>query len=523
MVSLVLVWLRAAGLAGQALALGGAAFALVVLARAGAPDAPHRLRSTLAMAAAGAGLAAAAQAGMLATIARAFADDAGWPIGALLGSTVGLVGVARLVIALGVAGAAFALRRAPSARAWSALLVVGGTLLAVSGALVGHATGREDSGWLVAVGALHQAAAGVWVGGLVCAAALTVRHDAQASIGWLRPFSALAAAAAGTTGLTGIMLALEYVATPRVAIGTAYGAMVLAKITLFVALLTMGALNYLALRGQRASAPVNAIVVRRRLEVEAGLALVTVFLAASIASASPGVDAGVDRATPEEVRRLFTPGWPRLETPTPAELVATSGLGNPDVPRTAEEIAWSEFGHNVSGLFILAMGVLATLERTGRARWARHWPLLLIALAGFIAWSIDPEGWQTGAVGFWDQMRSPEVVQHRIFLALTAVFGIAEWRVRSGRRPESGSRYLFPLVAIVSGILLISHIHEVSNTRSLFLMEVTHLPLGLVSLVAGWARWLELRLPSVNGAGPGHVWGPALCLFGLILTFYREA
>jgi len=521
-VSFVLLWLRAAGLVGQALALGGAAFALVVLARAREPHVPHRLRSTLAIAAAGAALAAAAQAGILATLARAFADDAGWPIGALLGSTVGLAGVARLVIALAVAGAALALRRAPSARGgW--VLLVAGALLAASGALVGHATGREDFGWLLGVGALHQAAAGVWVGGLVCAAALTVRHDAQASIGWLRPFSGLAAVAAGAIALTGVALALEYVATPRVAIGTSYGAMVLAKITLFLALLAMGALNHLALRSQRASAPADAIVVRRRLEVEAGLALVTVFLAASIASAPPGVDAGVARASPEEVRHVFTPRWPRLDTPTPAELVATSGLGDPDAPRSAAEIAWSEFGHNVSGLFIVAMGVLATLERTGRARWARHWPLLLIALAGFIAWSLDPEGWQTGVVGFWEQMRSPEVLQHRIVLVLTSAFAIAEWRVRSGRRPDSVLRYLFPVAAIASGVFLISHSHEVSNAKSAFLMEVTHLPLGLVSLVAGWARWLELRLPPADGVGPGHVWGPAFCLFGLILTFYREA
>jgi putative copper resistance protein D len=522
-ISFVLLWLRAAGLAGQALALGGMAFALVVLFRGGTPHAPHRLRSTLAIAAAGAGLAAAAQTGILVTLARAFADDTGWPFGALLGSTVGRGGLVRLVLALGVAAVALALRQAPSSRTWWAPLVAASVLLAVSGALVGHATGREHFVWLVAVGSLHQAAASIWVGGLVCAVALTVRQDAHAAIGWLRPFSALAAVAAATTALTGIALALEYVATPRAAIGTSYGAMVLAKITLFAALLAMGGLNHLALRSQQASAPGDAIVVRRRLEVEAGLALVTVFLAAAIAAAPPSVDAGVERATPEEVRHLFTPHWPRLHTPTPAELLATSGLGDPDAPRTAEEIAWSEFGHNVAGLFIVAMGVLATLERTGRARWARHWPLLLIALAGFVAWSMDPEGWQTGVVGFWEQVRSPEVVQHKILLALTSLFGIAEWRVRSGRSPDSGWRYLFPLVAIVSGVLLISHSHEVSNAKSLFLMEITHLPLGLVSLVAGWARWLELRLPSVSGAGPGHVWGPALCLFGLLLTFYREA
>jgi putative copper resistance protein D len=54
-------------------------------------------------------------------------------------------------------------------------------------------------------------------------------------------------------------------------------------------------------------------------------------------------------------------------------------------------------------------------------------------------------------------------------------------------------------------------------------MELSHLPLGLVSLLAGWSRWLELRLPPADRGGPGRLWGPAFCLFGLILTFYREA
>ena len=219
---------------------------------------------------------------------------------------------------------------------------------------------------------------------------------------------------------------------------------------------------------------------------------------------------------------MFTPQWPRLSTPTLAELAAASDLADPNAPRTAEITAWSEFGHNVAGLFVLAMGIFATLERTGRAPWARHWPLLIIALAGFVAYSVDPEGWQTGAVGFWEHLLSPEVVQHRILLILTALFGFAEWRVRSGRHPDSPWRYVFPVVAIWSGVLLLAHAHELSDGKSAFFMELSHLPLGLVSLLAGWSRWLELRLPPVKSGGPGRIWGPALAVFGLLLVLYRE-
>jgi putative copper resistance protein D len=230
-----------------------------------------------------------------------------------------------------------------------------------------------------------------------------------------------------------------------------------------------------------------------------------------------------DRATPEEVRRIFTPQWPRLQTPSAAELAAASDLADPKAPRQPVNTQWSEFGHHVAGVFVLAMGLLATLERTGRAPWARHWPLLLIPLTGFITWSMDPEGWQTGTVGFWEQLLDPEVLQHRLLLVVTGAFAVAEWRVRSGRHPRSPWRFVFPLACICGGVLLLAHVHQVNNPKTVFFMELTHLPLGLTALLAGWARWLELRLAPAHTSWSGRLWAPALVVFGLLLVFYREA
>jgi putative copper resistance protein D len=263
-------------------------------------------------------------------------------------------------------------------------------------------------------------------------------------------------------------------------------------------------------------------VLRRRLEVEAGLGIIAIFLAASIGAAPPAVDVGADQATLGEIRAVFTPQWPRLTTPSLAELAAASELGNPSAPRSAEETAWSEFGHHVAGLFIVSMGLLAILERTGWAPWARHWPLLFIGLTAFVAYSLDPEGWQTGRVGFWEQLLGLEVLQHRILLAVTALIGLGEWRVRSGRNPSSPWCYVVPVASILAGTVLLSHAHEVSDAKSAFLMELSHLPMGLVVLVGGWARWLELRLPPVDGRKAGRSWGPALLALGLLLLVYRE-
>ena len=534
------MWLRAAGLVGQIVALGGTVFALVVLRRGREQSPAGALERTLALVTSGAVLAAAAQVGSLAALAADLADDAGWPIAALLSSTVGIAALMRVGAAGLVAAATLALRRAPDSGARHALLLSAAVLLSVTGALGSHAIGRLDGRALLwGVSAVHQAAVGVWVGGLICAAVLVARSDRSTPPLWLRRFSVLAAAGVVVLALTGMALALAYVGTPEAAIGTSYGTMVLAKIVLFAALLVMGVMNHRALHGRIAlggwrslrspaerdgSGPATSILLRRRLEVEAGLAVVTLFVAASLASAPPALDvAKTERATPEEVRRIFTPQWPRFQTPSAAELAAASDLADPRAPRMPENTAWSEFGHHVAGVFVLAMGSLAVLERTGKAPWARHWPLLIIGLTGFIAWSMDPEGWQTGTVGFWAQLLDPEVVQHRLLLVLTALFALAEWRVRSGRHPHTRLRFVFPLVAILGGVLLLSHVHQVNDVKTGLFMELSHLPLGLVSLLAGWARWLELRLAPVERPWPGRLWGPALVAFGLLLVFYRES
>ena len=528
----MLLWLRAVGLVGHAVALGSAVFGLVVLSREAAQRPARALERTLALTAIGALVVVFAQAGLLAALAQALVvDDARWPMAALLGSTVGAAGLARIAVGLVTVAGVIALRQAPASRVRRALLLGSSVLLAATGALASHAMGRMDGqAPLLVITALHQVAVGIWVGGLVCGALVALRADSTGTA-WLRPFSTVALAAVAGIAVTGLALSLAYIGSAGAAIGTAYGAMVLTKIVLFAALLAMGALNHRALHGRLTLAPWRApraaddggsLLVRRRLEVEAGLAVVTILLAASIGSAPPAADAGFQRATWSEIRAVvFTPKWPRLSSPSLAELAAASDLGDPNAPRTAEITAWSEFGHNVAGLFVVAMGILATLERLG-LRWARHWPLLITVLAGFVAFSVDPEGWQTGVVGFWEHLLSPEVVQHRILLILTALFGFAEWRVRNGHHPDSRWNYVFPLVAIWSGILLLAHAHELSDSKSAFFMELSHLAMGLVSLLVGWSRWLELRLPSAARGLPGRIWAPALAVFGLLLVLYRE-
>ena len=83
------------------------------------------------------------------------------------------------------------------------------------------------------------------------------------------------------------------------------------------------------------------MALSRRLEVEAGLGLVALAMAASLSSAPPATDVTTGRATLEEVRRIFTPQWPRWQAPSAVELAAASDLGDPSAPGSAVPIRGS--------------------------------------------------------------------------------------------------------------------------------------------------------------------------------------
>ena len=169
------------------------------------------------------------------------------------------------------------------------------------------------------------------------------------------------------------------------------------------------------------------------------------------------------------------------------------------------------------------MGLLALAEHGGRARWARHWPLLFLVMAGFLAVRADPEVWPSGSLGLLESLRDPEVLQHRLFVILIVLFALFEWRVRTGRVRSARAALVFPLISSAGGGLLLTHSHVLGNLRDQLLIEMTHVPLALLGTAAGWARWLELRLAPPASRVAGWVWPGCFVCVGLLLLFYRES
>ncbi len=182
----------------------------------------------------------------------------------------------------------------------------------------------------------------------------------------------------------------------------------------------------------------------------------------------------------------------------------------------------SESNHHWMGVLVLGMGMLALLARTGKAPWAEYWPLLLIGIAIFIILQADSECWPVGWKSVGACMVDPEVFQHRLAALVCIGFAIFELRVRKRQRDNDPMALVFPLMCAAGGAVLLTHQHAISNVKENLLVELTHVPMGVLAVFAGWARWLELRLPPENRRIPSWVWPVCFVLIGAGLLNYRE-
>ena len=150
-------------------------------------------------------------------------------------------------------------------------------------------------------------------------------------------------------------------------------------------------------------------------------------------------------------------------------------------------------------------------------------PLVFLGLALFLFLRSDPEVWPLGEIGFFGSLRDVEVLQHRVFVLLLVGFAFFEWGVRTGRLRRPGAALVFPLLTALGGALLLTHSHAIANVRDQLLIEITHTPLALAGIGAGWARWLELRLDGRASRIAGWAWPVCFLIVGAVLLIYREA
>ncbi len=524
----------------QSMALGGMLF-LVCLARpfAGAVG-PDVLRRTAGIAAWSALSLVGVELVNVALQTAVLVTTVDLPVLNVLQANFAVAGIVKMLAA---AALAVLLRR--GAGAWP-LLAAGAVELAAA-TMTTHAAARlGDRFLLLGVEALHQLGAAIWIGGIPCFVMALARIDDGRALRLVGGrFSRLSMLGVGCILASGLTMSLFYIGSWPAFYGTAYGVMVGAKIAMFAMLLALGAANFLVTEGLRRDPATPVLRLRRFAEVEVGIGFTVFFAAASLTSVPPGVDLTQDRASWHEiVERDLSPRLPVLTSPDQAGLAipalqaqldkeararaeqprAAFVEGSGEIPpRNAADIAWSEYNHHWAGLFVLAVGVLALLAQAG-LRWARHWPLVFLGLSAFLFVRSDPEVWPVGTIGLIESLHDPEVVQHRVFATLPLLFGVFEWCVRTGRLRSRAASQVFPLLIALGGALLLTHNHTIANVKDALLIEFTHTPLALASIVAGWSRWLELRMPKGRvSAAAGWLWPTCFVAIGFMLVFYREA
>jgi putative copper resistance protein D len=400
---------------------------------------------------------------------------------------------------------------------------------------------------LVSITTVHYLATAAWIGGVISLLMVMKNVD---DVEILAPisgrFSRLAQVSVLILFLAGLSLSFWFVGSWSALYGTSYGVMVVTKAIFLGCLLLLGAANYFLVRaiGRRSSDADIKMSLVRFAEVEIGIGLTVILAAASLTSQPPGVDLPQDRVTLQEIVARYSPRMPQFTSP-PVKAVAKSeneerrrasaaGLKVPSsfIPGesgfgtdTPDDIAWSEYNHAWAGVVVFLMGILALLSRSRYFAWAKIWPLTFLGLAVFLFLRSDPENWPIGPNGFWESFGSADVLQHRIAVVLIIVFAIFQWRVETNRVHSHAAALVFPVVGALGGVVLLTHTHGLSNVKEQLLVEISHTAIAIFAVIAGWSRWLELRLPSENPTRKylAWVWPVCFILIGAILVDYHES
>jgi putative copper resistance protein D len=522
---LLTVLLRAAVFSFEALTLGGLAFILLVLPATA--DLP-RCRRWVSVAALGLCLTQ-----LLSTSANAMVLVGG--SGFLLADVASIPSFrAGEVVILSGLLLFLLLRLRPRGTLWACLVpalpVLGGSVA------MSHAASRmEDRLVLAVLTAFHHLGSAGWLGAMPFLLLTLRRVDLSPfQLQIAKRYSALALGSVALLLLGGAGLAWVYVGSWAGAYGTSYGLLVGTKVVLTTAMLVLGAGNFLLLRNPDAAMPLLLKQLRRLSEAEIGLGFTILLAAASLTSQSPAADVpSADRASGHAIIERLHWTVPRLTTPHLAELTppattmrqAAAAHMYSGSASDARDRAWSEYNHHWAGLIVLAAAMLALVGRVpSLGVFARAWPLLFLALAGFILLRADPEAWPLGPRGFWESFAELDALEHRLEAALVALFGVFEWSVRSGRLCRPAATWVFPLVCALGGALLFVHSHEMGNAREEVLATLSHLMVALLGVLAGWSRWVEIRAPGSRMArAAAWTWPICLMLAGVVLLDYRES
>jgi len=529
------VFVRGLVLSAQSLVLGGVVFFLVVVS----PKMPDLIRhSILRWIRRWALLLAVAEILYVALDIAILMQSGGFTFREVISANFALAGLVASAAALALP--ILARVGSPGLRE---KLVVPSALILATATIMSHAIARIDHRLpLALLTGAHQAATAAWIGGLPYLLISLKRLSASGMMLELcARFSRLAMFSVALLVATGFGLARVYVGSWGATYGTTYGIMVAGKVVLFGILLSLGALNFRIVRQRLGDA--GASLLRRFGEVEIGVGFTVILLAASLTSLPPAADTPQPTLPTMSAAERLAPQWPpqiiaesnvatheKKSLPKLASLkrVVSETSIAADVSGPSGALApenWIDDPHHLAALVVIPVRMHALLARSKRLRRARNWPLFFSALGFVLFLMADSEYWPLGAESFWNSFLDPIVLPHRIIEVLITLFGVLEWRVQTQRATSANASLVFPCLVALCSALLLTHSHSASDSQVQpeLLSEASHVSIGILGVVCGWSRWLELRLPSQDRTTPviSWIWPVCFVLVGVLLASYQ--
>ncbi|MCF7987566.1 MAG: CopD family protein [Methylovulum sp.] len=469
-----------------------------------------------------------------------------WPFPEFAETTQFIGGIIRASLTFVLAGYCYkTLSKNPYSKSYWQTAAILALPMILAGAWLVHAAGRFDNPYLLmGLTVIHQLAAAAWIGGvfhLVNIWLMRSKKQVPREL-WpmlLKRFSWFGTASVSVILITGIPMALQYIDTWNGFIGTGYGNLLMVKIILLGLALSLAWLNKTTVAHYWVSRNNHALNYRvpYYIEAEAFVLITLLFTAASLASQPPAIDIPNLTASWQEVLDMFSPRIPRIASPSHQALIAGEAGRVAIIGQVPSEAAtaWSDYNHNIAGIFLTTMSFFAMLSYIKRlpsafsafdryiAYLPRYWPIGFVLLGIFLFFRSDAETWPLGPIGFWEStFNNGEVLQHRIATLLVFVLGLIELFARLPRYQNSQLPYFFPILAAFGGLMLLTHSHVGFQAKSAFLIQVGHTLMGVFSLILACGRWLELKLDKPGKNIAGFVSVAALFQIGLILVFYRE-
>jgi putative copper export protein len=452
-----------------------------------------------------------------------------------VGTMVGNLCVARIALLLLVIGAA----RARSERKWPfvALLATASVLVT---SLVSHAAAQPEHRFsAIAFQFGHIAAGAAWIGVLLHLYAARKTMLAQTNRPRLafiakvvQRFSPIALAATSLLAITGVIAAIRFVGEFGAIFTSAYGLTLLVKLALLIPVVFAGYINFrfnrpalsrAAAAQPLAAQPMSAAVLHRflrtlELEVTAGVLLIIV--AGVLGSVSPPGPDGSLRLTEAQTRAFPIPHLPTTAITNPADDPVSPVV-------TVEDMRYSEFTHNWSGVMVTLLGLCwLGMSVGGRIGFwsARLSPFLLIPFGCFIAILANPELWWLRQISPLQALRDPIIVEHQLGGVMVFVLAWLSWRDRKNHESLRPLGYALPIIMIAGSLLLLGHAHSALGVPDDLtnLINVQHAIFGAFGLFAGASRFLFLR-GLMPGTPSRFVWPSFVMGLGLFMAFfYRE-